>query len=269
MSMSQFNAAGNEMQEGNASGVHQGLAEGHIHENAAPGDEAQAEGGNQDPPYDGGALGEISDEEIDEEIKEWLEAEETGGFLQDEGDKAVNPPEEPEANDKNGDIEEKLAEMEVQLAETREQLLRKAADFENFRKRMNQEKQKAIDFANESLLLDIIPIIDDFERAVQSAAASSELADLPAGKSMLDGISMIEKRLVGLLESKWGLKRFNSEGEPFDPHFHEAMFMEKSPDIQEPTVLEDFAKGYTLKDRVIRAAKVKVLMPGDMDEKQG
>jgi len=251
MSMSQFNAGDNEMQEEKASGAHQNAGEEHIHETDAPGGE--------------GALGEVSDEEI---IKEWLDAEETGGFLQGNGDEPdlANAPEEPEASKETDEMEAKLAETEAQLAETREQLLRKAADFENFRKRMNQEKQKSIEFANESLLLDIIPIIDDFERAIQSAEASSELVDLPAGKAMLDGISMIEKRLVGLLEGKWGLKRFNSEGEPFDPNFHEAMFMEKSPDIQEPTVLEDFAKGYTLKDRVIRAAKVKVLMPGDGEE---
>ena len=128
---------------------------------------------------------------------------------------------------------------------------------------MNQEKQSAIDFANQSLLLDIIPIIDDFDRAIQSAQASAELAELPAGKAMLDGIAMIEKRLTGQLEAKWGLKRFIAVGEPFDPNIHEAMFMEKSPDVEEPVVQEEFAKGYTLKDRVIRAAKVKVLMPED------
>ncbi|MCL2042590.1 MAG: nucleotide exchange factor GrpE [Treponema sp.] len=168
---------------------------------------------------------------------------------------------EPEAESAELDIE--TEDLPAQLAEARDQLLRKAAEFENFRKRMNQEKQSAIEFANQSLLLDIIPIIDDFERAIQSAEASEELAELPAGKAMLEGIMMIEKRLTGQLESKWGLKRFNSAGEPFDPTIHEAMFVEKSPDIEEPVIMEDFIKGYTLKDRVIRAAKVKVLMPED------
>jgi molecular chaperone GrpE len=72
---------------------------------------------------------------------------------------------------------------------------------------------------------------------------------------------MIEKRLVSQLESKWGLKRFSSAGELFDPNLHEAFMMEKTPDVSEATVKEDFAKGYMLKERVIRAAKVKVLMP--------
>jgi molecular chaperone GrpE len=156
--------------------------------------------------------------------------------------------------------EEKIAELEAQLAETRDQLLRKAADFENFRKRMNQEKQSSIEYANQSLLLDIIPIIDDFERAIQSGESATDVA------AFLDGVKMIEKRLTSQLESKWGLTRFNSAGEPFDPNRHEALMMEKSADIKEPVVQEDLQKGYMLKDRVIRAAKVKVLMPLDTDK---
>jgi len=175
-------------------------------------------------------------------------------FAENAEDQGKNWPDE-------ADLDHKITELEAQLAESRDQLLRKAADFENFRKRMNQEKQNAIEFANQTLLLDIIPIIDDFQRAIQSAEASTELTELPAGKAMLDGITMIEKRLMGQLESKWGLKRFNSAGEPFDPNRHEAMMMEKSPDVEEPVVQEDLIKGYTLKDRVIRAAKVKVIMP--------
>ena len=151
--------------------------------------------------------------------------------------------------------EEVISGLEALLAETRDQLLRKAADFENFRKRMNQEKQSSIEYANQSLLLDIIPIIDDFERAILAGESSTDYTVL------LEGIKMIEKRLVSQLEAKWGLKRFNSAGELFDPNIHEAVMMEKSPDVTEAVVQEDFQKGYMLKDRVIKAAKVKVLMP--------
>jgi len=176
-------------------------------------------------------------------------------------DSAPNGGSEGEEWPDEANLDARIAELEAQLAESRDQLLRKAADFENFRKRMNQDKQNAIDFANQSLLLDIIPVIDDFERAIQSAEGSVELTGLPAGKAMLDGIAMIEKRLTSQLEAKWGLKRFNAAGEPFDPNRHEAMMMEKSPEVREPVVQEDFVKGYMLKDRVIRAAKVKVIMP--------
>ncbi|WP_461247645.1 nucleotide exchange factor GrpE [Treponema sp. R6D11] len=153
--------------------------------------------------------------------------------------------------------EEKITELESQIAELRDQLLRKAADFENFRKRMNQEKQNAIEYANQSLLLDIIPVIDDFERAIQAGEGSKDI------NALLEGIKMIEKRLTGQLESKWGLKRFVSAGEPFDPNRHEALMVEKSPDITEAVVKEDLSKGYLLKERVIRPSKVKVLMPED------
>jgi molecular chaperone GrpE len=174
---------------------------------------------------------------------------------------AQNPQEAAETAKTEPSPEEKIAALEADVAEARDNLLRKAADFENFRKRMNQEKQNAIEYANQSLLLDIIPIIDDLERAIQSAEASEELTGFPVGKAMLDGVTMIEKRLVSQLENKWGLKRFNSAGQIFDPNRHEALMMEKSPEISEPVVQEDLIKGYVLKDRVIRAAKVKVLMP--------
>ena len=157
------------------------------------------------------------------------------------------------------ELEEKIAALEAQLGEAHDQYLRKAADFENFRKRMNREKQEAIDYANQSLLVDLIQTIDDFERAIKAAEAMAHSS--PEFTSFYEGVSMIEKRLSSQLENKWGLKRFDSEGEPFDPNRHEALMMEKSPDAAEPVVQEDFLKGYTLKDRVIRAAKVKVLMP--------
>ena len=156
-------------------------------------------------------------------------------------------------------LEEKLKDAEGQIAELKDQNLRKAAEFENFRKRMNREKQEAIDFANQSLLLDLIPIIDDFERASKAADTSQKTAaDFTV---FYEGIGMIEKRLSSQLENKWGLKRYDSAGEPFDPNRHEAIMVEKSPDITEPVVKEDFIKGYTLKDRIVRSAKVKVLMP--------
>ncbi|MDR0377283.1 MAG: nucleotide exchange factor GrpE [Spirochaetaceae bacterium] len=165
-------------------------------------------------------------------------------------------------------LEQRIADLEAQNADLNDQYLRKAADFENYRKRMNREKQDAIDFANQSLISDLIPIIDDFERAIKAAEAAIANAsgDASGGISgdfiaLYEGISMTEKRLLTQLENRWGLKRYDSVGEPFDPNLHEAMMMEKSADIAEAVVQEEWSKGYTLKDRVIRPAKVKVLMP--------
>ncbi|MDR2803316.1 MAG: nucleotide exchange factor GrpE [Treponema sp.] len=164
-----------------------------------------------------------------------------------------------DASQKEMSPQEKIEELECKLAELNDQYLRKAADFENFRKRIVKEKQEAVEFANQSLLLDLIATLDDFERAINAAASS---AKTEAGfDTFREGISIVEKRLLGQLENKWGLKRFESVGMPFDPARHEALFMEKSAGVSEPTVQEDFAKGYMLKDRVVRTAKVKVLMP--------
>jgi len=162
-----------------------------------------------------------------------------------------------EAIQEEQSAEDELTLLKTQIAELQDQHLRMRAEFENSRKRMSKEKQEAIDFANQSLILDIIPIIDDFERAIKSSETSKDFA------SFHEGISMIEKRLLSQLESKWGLKRFDSEGKPFDFNFHEAINTEKSADVSEPQVAEDYVKGYTLKDRVIRTAKVKVLMPNE------
>jgi molecular chaperone GrpE len=122
---------------------------------------------------------------------------------------------------------------------------------------MIREKQEISEFANQNLLLDLLPVIDDFERAIKSAETSRDFA------SFYEGITMIEKRLSAELENKWGLKRFDSEGQPFDPNRHEALQMEKAAGISEAVVKEDYVKGYLLKDRVIRFAKVKVLMPDE------
>jgi molecular chaperone GrpE len=176
-------------------------------------------------------------------------------------DPSAAPADDGEPAEAQRSPEEQIADLKEKLREADDLYLRKAADFENFRKRMTREKQDAIDFANQSLLLDLIPVIDDFDRAIKAA----EVIDSTSREfdSFYEGITLIEKRLISLLENKWGLKRFDSAGEAFDPNRHEAIMMDKSADVAEPVVQEDFLKGYTLKDRVVRSAKVKVLMPGD------
>jgi len=167
------------------------------------------------------------------------------------------------------DLEQKAAELEAKLAELNDQYLRKAADFENYRKRVIREKQELTDFANQNLILGLLPVIDDFERAIKSVETSSALQTVQDFKSFYEGVTMIEKRLYTDLENKWGLKRFDSEGQPFDPNRHEALQVEKAAGIQEAVVKEDYVKGYQLKDRVIRFAKVKVLMPENTETPAG
>jgi len=146
--------------------------------------------------------------------------------------------------------------LQEELSSLKDQYLRKLADYENFRKRMFREKDDAVQFANSSLIVDLIGVIDDFDRAAASADAHGH--DYAA---LHDGVRMIHTRLIGLLEGKYGLKRFDSAGQVFDPNLHEAIASEPG-DFEEPTVAEEFLAGYRLHDRVVRCAKVKVAMPG-------
>ena len=212
---------------------------------------------NRKPEDDGISKGEARiNPEI--EIPAWVSAPE--GSAGDIRDKPMDKPGEKQGTEAPIEVElanwiKKSGELEAKAADLNDQYLRKAADFENFRKRMNKEKQDLMEFANQNLLLDLLPVIDDFERAIKSAETSKDFT------SFLEGVKMIEKQLSTMLENKWGLKRFDSDGEPFDPNRHEAIQMEKLAGISEAVVKDDYLKGYLLKERVLRFAKVKVLMP--------
>ena len=152
----------------------------------------------------------------------------------------------------------RVAELEKLSANLQDQYLRKAADFDNYRKRMIREVQEARDFDNTNLLVDLIQILDNFDRAIDAGGAHE--AGTPAA-AFSDGIGMIRNQLGQMLESKYGLTCYQSKGLPFDPNFHEAINTAVSPEVKEPTVSEEFTKGYKLKDRVIRTSKVMVQMP--------
>lgn len=159
------------------------------------------------------------------------------------------------SEDATKELEGKIEELTAEVSNLKDQYLRKQADFENFRRRMQREKTEAATYANQQLLLDIITIIDDFERAIKSAEESRDF------DAFHDGIVMIEKQFTSMLERKWGLQRFDAEGEEFDPQKHEAVASEPSPGAEAAKVAEEFQKGYMLHDRVLRSAKVKVAMP--------
>ena len=152
-------------------------------------------------------------------------------------------------------LKEQIQKLEAEKAEMKDQFLRKAADFDNFRKRLIRDKEDAVSFANTSLLTDLIDVLDDFERAGEAAKKSKDF------DTLANGVELIEKRLMGLLDKKWGLTKYVPVNEPFDPSKHEALMMTESPDVKEATVAEVFQNGYILHGRVIRHAKVKVSMP--------
>ncbi|MBI5145588.1 MAG: nucleotide exchange factor GrpE, partial [Candidatus Omnitrophica bacterium] len=120
------------------------------------------------------------------------------------------------------------------------------------RKRLEKEKQDFVKFANEGLILELLNILDDLERAV--GLAESKHQDLPA---FLKGVEMVLAHLYEMLKS-YGVQPIETQGKLFDPHYHEALMQAEDAAQPEHTIVEELQKGYMLNDRVIRTAKVKV-----------
>ncbi|WP_296685992.1 nucleotide exchange factor GrpE [Treponema sp. UBA3813] len=152
--------------------------------------------------------------------------------------------------------EERIAELEKENADLKDQLLRRAADFDNYRKRMMQEKQDAFDYGNANLLKDLLDSLDNFDRTLDAAK------DAKDAKSIADGIKMINKSLVSMLENKYNLVAFGKEGDAFDPDLHEAIGMQEGK-VKKEELAAVYLKGYKLKDKVIRHAKVMVVKPAE------
>lgn len=149
-------------------------------------------------------------------------------------------------------VKAELEAVKAERDELKDQLLRKAADFDNYRKRMMKEKEEARQFANSALLEDLCQVLDDFERAIRSSEAARDY------DALHNGIVMIEGQFASMLEKKYNLKRLDSLGRSFNPDHHEAIAMEPAEDGKETVVVEEYQKGYQLHDRVLRTAKVKV-----------
>jgi len=158
---------------------------------------------------------------------------------------------------------EKLASLEAKCRELQDQYLRKAADFDNYRKRMIREKQEAIDYANTNLISDLLLILDDFDRAIEAGKKAGE----ESAAAFMQGVVMIRNGLSSLLESKYGLQYYEVQGKPFNPDIHEAVATNPSAEVTEPTVGAELQKGYKLKERILRPAKVMVLMPTPAEKK--
>jgi molecular chaperone GrpE len=146
------------------------------------------------------------------------------------------------------DTEKVLAELKAKVETNLAGWQRAQADFVNYKKRSEQEKEEVVKYANSALVRNILPILDDFERAVGS------LPDDLKGHSWVDGVKIIERKLHTLLESQ-GLTPIKAIGEPFDPRFHDAVRQEKGP---EGIVVAEAARGYKFLDRVIRPSQVAV-----------
>jgi len=158
--------------------------------------------------------------------------------------------EEPSGEEKE---EDEVSKLKKSLEDLNERYVRLYAEFENYKKLAAKNREELVKYANEELIKDILTVIDHLELAIQHATEN----DSGNAKALIDGVNLTLKELLNVLE-KYGLKAIDSLGKPFDPAVHHAMSQIETGDAEENTVVKEFRKGYTLKDKVIRAALVGV-----------
>ena len=170
----------------------------------------------------------------------------------------------PGASAKTDEPTAAQAEMQSQIdtlaaekAALYDQLLRRQAEFENYRRRLDRERSETHQKARADLLLELLPVLDNFERALASLQTSGADA---AG--LRHGVELIHRQFRDAL-TKFGLQPVEALGQTFDPHLHEAVTIEATDEHKENTVIEEFERGYKLGDRLLRPAKVKVASSPD------
>ena len=168
-------------------------------------------------------------------------------------------------------LKRKSAELEETIAQLKDQLLRKAAEFENYKKRTENEYASLVKYANEDLISNLLPVIDDFHRSVkmgQTASGDKNSPDPQSADALLRGNELIYNKFMKILEGI-GVTAFDSVGMPFDPNFHDALLQVPRNDVAPHTVVEEVEKGYKLNDKVIRHAKVIVSGEISAEEQPG
>ena len=147
-------------------------------------------------------------------------------------------------------LEEALAQKTAEASANWDKYLRERADLENYRKRVQREKEELLKYGNESLLLEVLPAVDSMEMALSHATEESASA-------VIEGVNLTLTMLVSVLK-KFGVSPIESKGKPFDPAFHQAMTQVESAECAPNTIIDEFQKGYMLNDRLLRAALVSV-----------
>lgn len=148
-------------------------------------------------------------------------------------------------------LKEKVAELEKKVEEADNRYLRLQADFDNSRRRAKLDREASEKYRAQSLVSDLLPALDNFERALQSNSDDSSV------QSLLQGMEMVYRSLIEALK-KEGVEQIEAVGQVFDPQFHQAVMQVEEEGYDSNVVVEEFQKGYLLKDRVIRPAMVKV-----------
>jgi molecular chaperone GrpE len=154
------------------------------------------------------------------------------------------------------ELRERAERAEQEAAENKAAWQRSAADFQNYRRRMDQQREEEAALANEILLLKLLTIADDFDRAIEHVPADQQHSP------WVEGIAAIDRKLRAMLESEGVTASDPVEGTPFDPREHDAIAYEESEDVPEGTVLRELQRGYRIRDRVLRPSLVSVAKGG-------
>lgn len=147
--------------------------------------------------------------------------------------------------------EEKIKQLENEVAELKDKLLRKAAEFENYKRRTENDQLNLLTYAAESFIQRLLPVVDDFERSLQHINEAQEV------DAIKKGLKLIYDKFMKVLDDQ-GVKKMESVGRPFNVEYHEALLQRPDDSVEPHTVLEEIEKGYMYKDKVIRHAKVIV-----------
>ncbi|MFD1705460.1 nucleotide exchange factor GrpE [Siminovitchia sediminis] len=161
------------------------------------------------------------------------------------------PADSEQGTDQDNELKAKIKELEGQLEEKENRYLRLLADFDNSRRRAKLDQEAAEKYRAQELITNLLPALDNFERAMQIEPDNEQT------KALLDGVGMVYRSIIDALQTE-GAKQIDAVGKEFDPNLHQAVMQAEEEGTEENIVLEEFQKGYLLKDRVIRPSMVKV-----------
>ncbi|URN94341.1 MAG: nucleotide exchange factor GrpE [Candidatus Pristimantibacillus lignocellulolyticus] len=157
---------------------------------------------------------------------------------------------EPQVNEVT-EVDSQTAELLAQLDEAGQKLLRVQADYDNFRRRTQKEKEELAKYASAKLVENLLPTVDNFDRAIAASAANQDY------DALAKGVDMIYRLLMSTMEAE-GLSTMETIGQPFNPEYHQAVMTVETDEYEEGIIVEELQKGFLIKDKVIRPAMVKV-----------
>jgi molecular chaperone GrpE len=189
------------------------------------------------------------DEQKFDEMKQEIEETEAVDTAEGENDTEAQPADEAQENPADA-MQQKIDELTAGLKEKEERALRLQADFENFRRRTSKEKEELSAVIKQEILKDMLPLLDNFERAMAAETKDAE--------AFQKGVDMIYTQLQEVMK-KNGLEPIETEGQKFDPNFHQAVMRVQNEDLEDDDIAQELQKGYMVEGRVIRPSMVQVV----------